>query len=278
MIEEVVGDKERSTTFVTRAAAEEKELRSYNAEKVPEILHIATHGFFLKEQERLAKRIMGMQRGSQNPIPPPADNPLLRAGLAFAGLNPNAPLLGEIDTDNDGVLTAMEVLSLNLTGTRLVILSACETGLGEVHEGEGVYGLRRSFQEAGVDSVINSFWEVSDDGTQLLMTKFYDKYLDGIPPREAMREARLEMVEDFRWSSPFFGVLSLWSVVANVITSSRKIFTPVSLLPVGSSGSCHHLLQFIHPATKGQKLAQNVAGNRQSSDCLKASLNHHLES
>ena len=129
---------------------------------------------------------------------------MLRAGLAFAGLNPNAPLLGEIDTDNDGVLTAMEVLSLNLTGTRLVILSACETGLGEIHEGEGVYGLRRSFQEAGVDSIINSFWEVSDDGTQLLMTKFYDKYLDGIPPREAMREARLEMVEDFRWSSPFY--------------------------------------------------------------------------
>ena len=62
---------------------------------------------------------------------------MLRAGLAFAGLNPNAPLLGEIDTDNDGVLTAMEVLSLNLTGTRLVILSACETGLGEIHEGEG---------------------------------------------------------------------------------------------------------------------------------------------
>jgi CHAT domain-containing protein/Tfp pilus assembly protein PilF len=204
VIEEVVGNKERSTTFFTRAAAEEKELRSYNAQKIPEILHIATHGFFLKEQERLAKRIMGMQRGSQNSIPPPADNPLLRAGLAFAGLNPNAPLLGEIDTDNDGVLTAMEVLSLNLTGTRLVILSACETGLGEIHEGEGVYGLRRSFQEAGVDSVINSFWEVSDDGTQLLMTKFYDKYLDGISPREALREARLEMVEDFRWSSPFY--------------------------------------------------------------------------
>ena len=204
VVDEVVAEKDRSTTFITREAAEEKELRAYNADKIPEILHIATHGFFLKEQEKLAKRIMGMQRGSQNPIPPPADNPLLRAGLAFAGLNPNAPLLGEIDTDNDGVLTAMEVLSLNLTGTRLVILSACETGLGEIHEGEGVYGLRRSFQEAGVDSVINSFWEVSDDGTQLLMTKFYDKYLDGMEPREAMREARLEMVEDFRWSAPFY--------------------------------------------------------------------------
>jgi CHAT domain-containing protein len=79
----------------------------------------------------------------------------------------------------------------------LVVLSACETGLGEIHEGEGVYGLRRSFQEAGVNSVVNSFWEVSDDGTQLLMTKFYDKYLSGMPPRQAMREARLEMVPRF---------------------------------------------------------------------------------
>jgi CHAT domain-containing protein/Tfp pilus assembly protein PilF len=194
----------RNTVFITKRAAEEVELRNYNQTKVPEILHIATHGFFLKEQEKLAKRIMSMTRGGQTPVPPPADNPLLRAGLAFSGLNANAPLLGEIDTDNDGVLTAMEVLGLNLTGTRLVILSACETGLGEIHEGEGVYGLRRSFQEAGVDSVINSFWEVADDGTQLLMIKFYGKYLEGMPPREAMREARLEMVEDFRWSAPFY--------------------------------------------------------------------------
>ena len=103
----------------------------------------------------------------------------MRAGLAFTGLNANAPLLGEIDTDNDGVLTAMEVLNLDLAGTQLVVLSACETGLGEIHEGEGVYGLRRSFQEAGVSNVVNSFWEVSDAGTQLLMTKFYAKFLGG---------------------------------------------------------------------------------------------------
>ena len=113
-------------------------------------------------------------------------------------------MLGEIDTDNDGVLTAMEVLSLDLTGTQLVVLSACETGLGEIHEGEGVYGLRRSFQEAGVKNVINSFWEVSDAGTQLLMTKFYDKLLAGMPAREAMREARLEMLDDVQWSAPFY--------------------------------------------------------------------------
>ena len=191
----------RVTSIYSQRAAEEKLLR--NMSSAPEVLHIATHGFFLKEDEKLKKRLQGLSRGSSS-IPPPADNPLLRAGLAFAGLNANASMLGEIDTDNDGVLTAMEVLSLDLEGTQLVVLSACETGLGEIHEGEGVYGLRRSFQEAGVKNVINSFWEVSDAGTQLLMTKFYEKFLTGMSARKAMREARLEMLDDVQWSAPYY--------------------------------------------------------------------------
>ncbi len=209
IIEAVSRDKERATQIFSKRDGEEEQLRSLP--EVPEVLHIATHGFFLKEEERLAQRIAGLNRGSTNRVPPPGDNPLLRAGLAFAGLNANAPLLGEIDTDNDGVLTAMEVLSLDLVGTQLVVLSACETGLGEIHDGEGVYGLRRSFQEAGVRAVVNSFWEVSDDGTQHLMTEFYDRYLEGTSPRDALREARLEMVNDPRWSSPFY-----WSAFALV--------------------------------------------------------------
>ena len=201
VIKEVSDTKERSTVIFSQRIAEENLLRKMSGP--PEVLHIATHGFFLKEDERLAKRIQGLSRGSSS-LPPPADNPLLRAGLAFAGLNSNAPLLGEIDTDNDGVLTAMEVLSINLEGTQMVVLSACETGLGEIHEGEGVYGLRRSFQEAGVKNVINSFWEVSDAGTQLLMTKFYDKFLAGTDALQALREARLEMLEEVQWSSPYY--------------------------------------------------------------------------
>lgn len=201
VIKEVSDTMDRNTAIFSQRVAEEKLLREMSAP--PEVLHIATHGFFLKEDQKLKKRLQGLSRGSSS-VPPPADNPLLRAGLAFAGLNANASMLGEIDTDNDGVLTAMEVLSLDLTGTQLVVLSACETGLGEIHEGEGVYGLRRSFQEAGVKNVINSFWEVSDAGTQLLMTKFYDKLLAGMPAREAMREARLEMLDDVQWSAPFY--------------------------------------------------------------------------
>ncbi|MFT6643143.1 MAG: CHAT domain-containing protein/Flp pilus assembly protein TadD [Patiriisocius sp.] len=169
----------------------------------PEVLHVATHGFFLKADENLKKRLLKAQRGTETHIPPPGDNPLLRAGLAFAGINTNAPFLGEIETTNDGVLTALEVLDLNLSGTKLVVLSACETGLGEIHEGEGVYGLRRAFQEAGVAEVVSSLWEVSDAGTQALMTDFYDRLLAGEPAREALRNTQLDMIDSPQWGYPY---------------------------------------------------------------------------
>jgi CHAT domain-containing protein len=139
-------------------------------------------------------------------VPPPGDNPLLRAGLAFAGINKNAQFLGDIDTRNDGVLTALEVLDLKLSGTKLVVLSACETGLGEIHEGEGVYGLRRAFQEAGVSEVVNSLWEVSDAGTQALMIEFYQRILTGMPARQALRESQLALKASPLWGQPY-----IWS-------------------------------------------------------------------
>ncbi len=175
-------------------------------EETPEILHMATHGFFLEADDTLRKRLLKMQRSANIQVPPPGDNPLLRSGLAFAGINSNAQFLGDIDTVNDGVLTALEVLGLDLSGTRLVVLSACETGIGEIHEGEGVYGLRRSFQEAGVAEVISSLWEVSDAGTQALMTDFYDRVLSGVPARVALRETQLEMIDSIEWGYPY-----IWS-------------------------------------------------------------------
>jgi len=201
--QEVEGDG-KPTLMYAKADAQEKVLHQMT--EAPEILHIATHGFFLKADDSLRKRLLMLQRGSDVQLPPPGDNPLLRSGLAFAGINANAPVLGEIDTDNDGVLTALEVLSLNLTGTRLAILSACETGLGEIHEGEGVYGLRRAFQEAGAGSVVSSLWEVSDAGTQTLMTSLYGRLLKGAPPHQALRDAQLEMLRTGKWSSPY-----IWS-------------------------------------------------------------------
>lgn len=196
--------KPMDITMFTKGDAQEMSLRGLK--EPPEYLHIATHGFFLKADDSLRKRLLSLQRGSDVQLPPPGDNPLLRAGLAFAGINANAPVLGEIDTDNDGVLTALEVLGLDLSGTRLAILSACETGLGEIHEGEGVYGLRRAFQEAGVQSVVTSLWEVSDAGTQTLMTEFYKRLLTGASPHQALRQAQLSMLKNPQWSAPY-----IWS-------------------------------------------------------------------
>jgi|TARA_B110000977_G_scaffold54661_3_gene74576 CHAT domain-containing protein/tetratricopeptide (TPR) repeat protein len=189
-------------------------------ETPPEILHIATHGFFLEADDTLRKRILKAQRGSEIHVPPPGDNPLLRAGLAFAGINTNAQFLGDIDTTNDGVLTALEVLDLNLSGTRLVVLSACETGLGEIHEGEGVYGLRRAFQEAGVAEVISSLWEVSDAGTQALMTDFYEEVTAGTPAREALRKVQLDMIDSAEWGYPY-----VWSAFMIVGSYESSGFT-----------------------------------------------------
>ena len=199
-----VEDNDGASTNFFGQGAQERVL--VDMTKPPEVLHVATHGFFLKADDTLRKRLLKAQRGTEIHVPPPGDNPMLRAGLAFAGINTNAQFLGDIDTTNDGVLTALEVLDLNLSGTRLVVLSACETGLGEIHEGEGVYGLRRAFQEAGVAEVVSSLWEVSDAGTQALMTDFYDKLLAGVPARTALREVQLEMIDSPQWGYPY-----IWS-------------------------------------------------------------------
>ena len=213
IINEQVEKRDQVSSVFFGEIAQEKVLGEMDA--APEILHMATHGFFLEADDNLRKRLLKLQRGADLHVPPPGDNPLLRAGLAFAGINTNAQFLGDIDTNNDGVLTALEVLDLNLSGTKLVVLSACETGLGEIHEGEGVYGLRRSFQEAGVAEVVSSLWEVSDAGTQALMTDFYDRVVGGMPAREALRETQLEMMDSPEWGFPY-----IWS--AFMITGSYE--------------------------------------------------------
>lgn len=152
----------------------------------PRLLHIATHGFFLADQRPpdASGRIVRLSSA--------ADDPMLRSGLFFAGANrvrAGAPLAPGAD---DGVLTAYEASQLNLQGTELVVLSACETGLGAQSNSEGVFGLRRALQEAGAGAVIMSLWSVPDQETQELMALFYAKWLGGLDKPEALRQAQLE--------------------------------------------------------------------------------------
>ena len=145
----------------------------------PSILHIATHGFFLDASA-------------------PTENPLLRSGLAFRGANLHSSD-GEV-----GVLIALEASTLNLWGTKLVTLSACDTGLGEVKNGEGVYGLRRAFFLAGAESVVMSLWPVSDYATRSMMTDYYRELRRGAGRADGLRAVQLATMHRKGQEHPYY--------------------------------------------------------------------------
>ncbi len=164
--------------------------------QAPSILHIATHGFFLPDQEVELTPAPGL--GSLGDTPPPVlniENPLIRSGLALAAANPPRPDLDA--NEDDGLLTALELAGMNLYGTQLVVLSACETGVGGNSSGEGIYGLRRALVMAGVQSQVVSLWHVADQRTANLMVDYYQRLLDTENPvgrHEALRDAQLAML------------------------------------------------------------------------------------
>ncbi len=158
----------------------------------PRIVHFATHGFFLTDQD-LAQKSQA-PRGQRVMMV----DPMLRSGLFFAGANRAQSGAAPVAGLDDGVLTAYEASQLNLEGTELVVLSACETGLGQQSNGEGVFGLRRGLQEAGADAVMMSMWSVPDQETQELMALFYANWLKGLDKPEALRQAQLKEREIVR--------------------------------------------------------------------------------
>ncbi|WP_164929325.1 CHAT domain-containing tetratricopeptide repeat protein [Gloeobacter violaceus] len=155
----------------------------------PGLLHLATHGFFLSDTGLLGRK------GTSEVL---QENPLLRSGLALAGFNARS------SGSEDGVLTALEAASLDLQGTQLVVLSACDTGLGQIYSGEGVYGLRRAFAVAGARSQVLSLWRVDDRGTQEMMAGFYRNLLSGQGRSEALRQEQLKMLGSKRYQHPYY--------------------------------------------------------------------------
>jgi CHAT domain-containing protein/tetratricopeptide (TPR) repeat protein len=156
--------------------------------------HLATHGFFadgrFRSAFRLDPELFVFERGGRERVGVGATNPMIMSGLVFAGANrPNTP--------GRGVLTGECLLDRDLSGLELVVLSACETGLGDVADGQGVFGLQRAFHLAGCRNVVASLWKVDDQATAALMGEFYRRLWathDPLPPIEALRQAQLAVM------------------------------------------------------------------------------------
>lgn len=172
----------------TELKADEQSIKAIDN---PRVFHVATHGFF-QANAKVARTTDDLNESSAY------ENPLLKTGLLLAGAG---DILNQskfnYNSDN-GILTAYEAMNLNLDKTDLVVLSACETGLGEIEAGEGVYGLQRAFLVAGARTIIMSLFKVSDDATQQLMVKFYRKWIETGNKRQSFIEAKKEIRNEFK--------------------------------------------------------------------------------
>ncbi|MEM7367968.1 MAG: CHAT domain-containing tetratricopeptide repeat protein [Bacteroidota bacterium] len=167
----------------------------YQLETSPYILHLATHGYFFEDPDRSA-----MSEIEQEQLLPLqlSDHPMVRSGLILAGANHAWAGNPVPDGQEDGILTAYEISRMDLSNTELVVLSACETGLGDIQGNEGVYGLQRAFKIAGAKYILMSLWQVPDQATQELMTAFYEKWLGGMEIRAALQEAQRKMRKKYK--------------------------------------------------------------------------------
>jgi CHAT domain-containing protein len=154
----------------------------------PDILHLSTHGYYLPDPKVAADSTLYDAPFKW------ADNPLFRSWLLMAGgTDAHLGRPNHLSSYDDGVLTAYEIASLNLSNTKLVVLSACQTGLGDLRNTEGVYGLQRAFKMAGAQHLLVTLWEVDDNATARFMQLFYGHWLDGLPIHDAFKKAQAEM-------------------------------------------------------------------------------------
>ncbi len=178
--------KDKNVTFFYGDSAVEESFKYY-VQKRPEIIHIATHGFYdeyFSGEDKL-------------------NAPLFSSSLVFAGVNnylKNKDIPQNID---DGFLSAMEISEYDLSNTKLAVLSACETGLGFVNS-DGIFGLQRGFKLSGVQSVLMSLWSISDEATSIFMRKFYASLLSGKTPHQSLRIATDYLKEGNRFSHPYY--------------------------------------------------------------------------
>ncbi|MCU0461009.1 MAG: CHAT domain-containing protein [Bacteroidales bacterium] len=207
-IEKIFRKKGMSPSVYTgQNATEESFSHLSEGQRSPEIIHIASHGYFFPEiKEKPADGGEVSFRGGKagRSAFMSSENPLMRSGILLAGAGTTWKNPGLVPGTGDGILTAYEVSSTDLSNTRLVVLSACETGLGDIKGSEGVYGLQRAFRMAGVQYTVMSLWQVPDEATSELMKLFYTSCLRGMNVREGFRAAQQKMrkkYDPFYWAA-----------------------------------------------------------------------------
>ena len=164
----------------------------------PKMMHIATHGFYFTEEEAVKSQFARPEMellidGGRQTGRIVEQKPMTRSGLLFSGCNRTVRHEKVPDEEEDGILTAQEISTLDLRGLDLVVLSACQTGLGDIVSGEGVFGLQRGFKKAGAKTIIMSLWNVNDESTMKMMTSFYHHYLEGMSKQDAFHTAQDEL-------------------------------------------------------------------------------------
>lgn len=172
----------------TASLGTEESFKSLSGRKI-NCLHISTHGFYYTKEEADNAQYRFMLLDDRIPATT-EDKFLTRSGLVLSGAN--HILEGDTLPDNveDGILTAKEIADVDLRGLDLVVLSACQTGLGDISQGEGVFGLQRGFKKAGANTILMSLWEVNDEATQILMTQFYKNLVAGMSKRQSLQSAQ----------------------------------------------------------------------------------------
>jgi len=206
-IQDLLNRKKISNTLYQGSLGNEESFKQLSGQKMG-LIHLATHGKFNSDVERKQDdRDLLLPQPQQQRINVLKDgeNPLLRSWLLMAGGN-HALTNNPPEGMENGILTAAEIAGIDLLGAKLVVLSACETGLGDVNNGEGVFGLQRAFKLAGVETLIMSLWEVSDEATPILMNTFYQEWLfSGKSKQEAFKEAqkkvRMQYPAPYYWAA-----------------------------------------------------------------------------
>ena len=183
-----------TTRLYSKAKATEEQFKLLSGNS-PTVIHLATHGFFLPDPAQ--KREAGFNVDSRNAFTL-ADDPLLRSGIVLSGANRVWAGKPPVAGCEDGIITAYEIAQMDLNQTNLVVLSACETALGDIKGSEGVFGLQRAFKLAGVKNMLLSLWKVPDAETAELMKIFYGHYLQGKTTREAFSAAQQVMRKQYK--------------------------------------------------------------------------------